>query len=91
MNYEGQKIRSLMNLGASISIARPYRSALKYQDYKKNVNPNVHVKVINANVKTNGKIFEEYIINAFNTMKETTSNWCHNYMLKFLGPRFRFA
>jgi hypothetical protein len=33
---------------------------LKYLDYKKNENPNVHVKVFNAAIKENGKTYEEY-------------------------------
>jgi hypothetical protein len=53
MNCEGQKTRLALNLGARISITRPYRSTLKYRNYKKNVNPNVHVKVFNADVRTN--------------------------------------
>jgi hypothetical protein len=41
--------------------------------------------VIKANVET----FEEYIINAFSyTLKDTTLDWCHNYMSKF--PNYNF-
>jgi hypothetical protein len=62
---------------------------LKYLDYKKNANPNAHVKVFNVTVKENGKTSEEYIINGFNhTLKKTTTNWCHNYMSEFPNCRF---
>jgi hypothetical protein len=58
---------------------------LKYLDYKKNADPNAHVKVFNVAVKENGKTSEEYIINAFNyTLSKTTTKWCHNYMLELL-------
>ncbi len=49
--------------------------ALKYFDFKKDVNPNVHVKVFNSIMKVNVETFEEYIINAFSyTLKDTSSN-----------------
>jgi hypothetical protein len=44
---------------------RPNKVALKYIDFKKDVDPNVHVKMFNSMVKANVKTFEEYIINAF--------------------------
>jgi hypothetical protein len=45
--------------------------------------------VLNAIIRTNGKTSMEYIINAFNyKLKETTSKWFHNYMLKFLNYSF---
>ncbi len=60
---------------------RPNMVAFKYPDFKKDVDPNVPVKVFNSLVKVNVETFEEYIINAFNyTVKDTTSNRCHNYM-----------
>jgi len=60
---------------------RPNMVAFKYPDFKKDVDPNVLVKVFNSLVKVNVETFEEYIINAFNyTVKDTTSNRCHNYM-----------
>ncbi len=44
----------------------------------------VHIKVFNFVVKANAESFEEYIINVFNYMlKDTTLDWCHNYMSKF--------
>jgi hypothetical protein len=55
---------------------RPNRVALKYLNFKKDIDPSAHVKVFNA------KTFEEYIINALNYMlKDTASNRCHSYML----------
>jgi hypothetical protein len=36
-------------------------------------------------VKVNAKTSKEYIINAFSYMlRDTTSNWCHNYMSNFM-------
>jgi hypothetical protein len=64
---------------------RPNMIAFKYLDFKKNVDLNVHVRVFNFAIKANTKTFEEHIINAFNyTLKNTTSDYCHNYMLRFL-------
>jgi hypothetical protein len=49
---------------------KPYRVAFKYPNFKKNVNPNVHVRMFNF-----AKTFEEYIINAFSyTLRDTASN-----------------
>jgi hypothetical protein len=63
--------------------------ALKYLDFKKDVDPDVHVRMFNFAVKVNAKISEKFIINAFSYMvRDTTSNWCHNYMLKFLDFTF---
>jgi hypothetical protein len=38
---------------------------LKYSNYKKYVDPIVHVRVFNVALRANGKTFEEYISNAF--------------------------
>jgi hypothetical protein len=63
--------------------------AFKYPNFKKDDNPNVHVRMFNFVVKANAETFKEYIINAFNYMlKDTTSDWCHNYMSKFLDCIF---
>ncbi len=68
---------------------RPNKVTIKYLDFKKNVDPNAHVIVFNSIVKANAKTFEEYIINAFSyTLKDTTLNWCHNYMSEFLDCTF---
>jgi hypothetical protein len=68
---------------------RPNRVAIKYPDFKKNVDPDVHVRVFNSAVKGNAKTSEEYIINAFSyTLRDMASNWCHNYMSKFLDYIF---
>jgi hypothetical protein len=57
---------------------------LKYHDFKKDVDLDVHVKVFNFVVKVNVETFEEHIINAFNhKVKDMTSDWCHDYMLEF--------
>ncbi len=48
--------------------------ALKYPDFKKNANPNVHVRVFNFVVKANAKTSKKYIINVFSYMlRDTTS------------------
>jgi hypothetical protein len=45
--------------------------------------------MFNSVIKVNIKTFKEYIINAFNyTLKNTTSNQCYNYMLKFFDYIF---
>ncbi len=43
-------------------MAIPYRSTMKYLDYKEDVNMNAHVKVFQVAIRMNGKTFEEYII-----------------------------
>jgi hypothetical protein len=68
---------------------RPNKVTLKYLDLKKDANANANVRVFNFAMKANAKTFEEYIINAFSyTLTNTTSNWCHDYMLKFLDCTF---
>ncbi len=63
---------------------RPNKVALKYPNFKKDVNPNVHVKVFNFTVKANAKTSKKYIINMFNYMpRDTSLNWCHNYKSEF--------
>jgi hypothetical protein len=58
--------------------------ALKYPDFKKNVDQNVHVRMFNSIVRVNAKTFEKYIINVFSYMlRNTTSDYCHNYLSKF--------
>jgi hypothetical protein len=47
---------------------RPNRVIFKYPNFKKDANPNAHVKMFNFVIKTNAKTFEEYIINAFGYM-----------------------
>jgi hypothetical protein len=62
---------------------------LKYLDFKKNVDLDVHVRIFSFTMKANIKSFEEYIINAFGyTLRDTTLNWCHNYMSKLLDYIF---
>jgi hypothetical protein len=79
----------VVNLWTWISIARPYRLALKYLDYKKDAYPNVHMRVFNTTIKTIGETYEEYIINAFSyTLKNMALNWYNNYMLEF--PNYSF-
>jgi len=54
---------------------KPNRVAFKYPNFKKDVDPNAHVRMFNFVVKANTKTFEEYIINAFSyTLKDTTSD-----------------
>jgi hypothetical protein len=63
---------------------KPNMVALKYPDFKKDVDPDVHVIVFNYIVKANARTSKKYIINMFSyTLKNMASNWCHNYVLKF--------
>ncbi len=51
------------------------RVAFKYPNFKKDVDPDAHVKMFNSIVKENVETSKEYIINAFSyTLKDTTSN-----------------
>ncbi len=45
LNCEQQKIRLVVDPGTSGLVARPYRPALKYLNYYKDVDQNVHVSV----------------------------------------------
>ncbi len=68
---------------------RPNKVAFKYLDFKKDIDPNAHVKMFNYVVKANVKTSEKYIINAFsNMLKDITLDWCHNYMSKFIDYIF---
>ncbi len=83
INNKRQRIKLVVNHGARILVTRPY------PNYKKNVDLDVHVKVFNVIVRTNGKTYEKYIINAFSyTLRKMASYWCHNYMLEFLYYNF---
>jgi hypothetical protein len=63
---------------------KPNKVALKYPNFKKDVDPDAHVGVFNFVIKKNVETFEKYIINAFSySLRDTTSNWCHNYMSEF--------
>ncbi len=45
--------------------------------------------MFNSTVKVNVETFEKYILDSFKYMlKDITSDWCHNYMLKF--PNYNF-
>jgi hypothetical protein len=62
---------------------RPNKVTLKYPDFKKDVDPDAHVEMFNSVIKANAKTSQKYIINAFKcTIRDTTSDWCHNYMSK---------
>jgi hypothetical protein len=37
INCEGQRIGSMVNLGARVPMAKPHKSTLKYPNYKKDV------------------------------------------------------
>jgi hypothetical protein len=64
-----------VNFGARVLMVRPYPSTSKYPNYKKEVNPDVHVKVFNATVRTNGETSKKDKINAFTyTLKKMASN-----------------
>jgi hypothetical protein len=85
LKCEQHRTRLVVNTTIGVSMAKPYRSILKYPYYKQNAGPDAQVRVFQATIKANGKTSEEYIVNAFNcTLKEMTLYWCHNYMLEFL-------
>jgi hypothetical protein len=64
--------------------------ALKYLDFKTNVDLDAHVKMFKFEIKANAETFENYIINVFSYMlRNETSNWCHNYMSKY--PDYIFS
>ncbi len=45
--------------------------------------------MFNSIVKANAKTSKEYIINVFSYMlRDSASEWCHNYMLEFLDYIF---
>jgi len=63
--------------------------ALKYPNFKKDVDPNVHVTMFNSKVKANAYTFDKYGINVFSYMlRDMALDWCHNYMSKFLDCIF---
>jgi hypothetical protein len=69
---------------------RPNKVALKYPNFKKDVDLNLHVRIFNFAIKANVKTSKEYNINLFNYMlRDTTLDWCHNYMLEF--PNYIFS
>jgi hypothetical protein len=54
---------------------KPNKVTFKYPDFKKDIDPYVHVKVFNFAIKTNAETSKEYIINAFNyTLKNIKLN-----------------
>ncbi len=62
---------------------RPNKVAFKYLDFKKDANPNAHVRVFNSIVKENVKTSKIYIINVFSYMlRDITLNWCHKLHVK---------
>ncbi len=47
----------------------------------KDSNPNAHVIVLKATIKTNGETKDAEIVNLFSfTLKDIMSDWCNNYM-----------
>jgi hypothetical protein len=47
----------------------------------KDSNPNVHVMVLKASIKTNGETKDAEIVNLFCfTLRDIVSDWCNNYM-----------
>jgi hypothetical protein len=52
---------------------KPNKVAFKYPNFKKNVDPDVHVKVFNPIMKENVEASKKYIINAFNYMLRDTT------------------
>jgi hypothetical protein len=50
---------------------KPYRRPFNYPEYVKDSNPNVHVKVFKATIRTNGKIEDVKIVNLFSFTLDT--------------------
>jgi hypothetical protein len=64
---------------------RPNMVALKYPNFKMDVDLDVHVIVFKFVMKANAKTFEKYMFNSFSYMlRDMALDWCHNYMSKFL-------
>jgi hypothetical protein len=60
---------------------RPYRQPLNYLGYVKDFHPNVHVRVFNVAIRTNGEIEDAKIVNMFSfSLRDIVSNMCNNYM-----------
>jgi hypothetical protein len=56
---------------------------IKFLDFRKGVDPNVHVRVFSYVIKANVETSKEYTINAFSfTLRNITSYWCHNLHVK---------
>ncbi len=67
--------------GPSMILTRPNKVALKYPNFKKDVDLNAHVRIFDYIVKVNVETFKEYIINAFSYMLRGITLKCyHNYM-----------
>ncbi len=76
----------MMNLGRPpLPPNMPYHWPFNYPKYVKDSNPNVHVKVFKATIKTNSETNNAKIVKLFNfTLKDTMFNWCNNYMGNYL-------
>jgi hypothetical protein len=55
LKCEQQIIRSMVNTTTRGLVAKPYQSTLKYPYYKKNADPDDHVRMFQAIVRANGK------------------------------------
>jgi hypothetical protein len=63
--------------------------ALKYPDFKKNADPNAHVKMFNYEVKVNVETLKKISSMCLTIRsRDTTLDSCHNYMSKFLSYIF---
>ncbi len=59
----------------------PYCWPLNYLEYVKDFDPDAHIKVFKATIRTNGETEDAEIINLFSfTLKDTMFKWCNNYM-----------
>jgi hypothetical protein len=58
----------------------PYCQPLNYTKYVKNSDLDVHVKVLKAAIRANGKIEYAKIVNMFSfTFRDIVFDWCNNY------------
>jgi hypothetical protein len=63
---------------------------LKYHEYKKDSDMDVHVKVFKVTIEINSEMINEEITNMFNfKLKDNASDWCNNYMRNH--PHYKFV
>jgi hypothetical protein len=68
---------------------RPFNTPLNYLKYKKDFDPDVHVRIFKTIIKFNNEMINEQIVNLFNfTIRNNAYDWCNNYMWDHPNCRF---
>ncbi len=68
---------------------RPYRRPFNYLEYVKDSNPDAHVRVFKATIRSNGETNDAKIDNLFSfTFKDVVFDWYNNYMGDYLDYTF---